>query len=93
MPLVLPPERSRWWSRAGQSSSGLFTSSSEQAATPSSLDAGGLSPSATASASATSSSFASRWVRWRPRCGSSPPPASAAPTPSPRCSKGAALPR
>jgi hypothetical protein len=31
--------------------------------------------------------------RWRPRCGSLPPPASAAPTPSPRRSKGAALAR
>jgi hypothetical protein len=36
---------------------------------------------------------ASSWGRWRPRCGSSLPPASAAPTPSPRQSNGAALPR
>jgi hypothetical protein len=40
-----------------------------------------------ASASATTSSSASSWGRWRPRCGSSPPPASTAPTPSPWCSK------
>jgi hypothetical protein len=41
---------------------------------------------------ATSSSTSS-WGRWRPRCRSSLPSASAAPTPSPRRSKGAALPR
>jgi hypothetical protein len=52
-----------------------------------------VSPSATASASATTSSSASSWGRWRPRCGSSPPPASAAPTPSPWRSEGAALAR
>jgi hypothetical protein len=46
---------------------------------------------ATVSASATASSSASSWGRWRPRCGSSPPSASAAPPPSPRWSKGAAL--
>jgi hypothetical protein len=71
----------------------LLTSSSERAAMPSSPGAGGPLPSATASASVTASSSASSWGRWRPRCGSSPPPASAAPTSSPRRSKGAVLPR
>jgi hypothetical protein len=32
MPPALPLVRSCWWSRAGQSSSGLWTSSSERAA-------------------------------------------------------------
>jgi hypothetical protein len=65
----------------------------ERAATPSSPGAGGPLPSATASASVTTSSSASSWGRWRPRCGSSPPLASAAPTLSPRQSEGVALPR
>jgi hypothetical protein len=70
-----------------------LTSSLERAAMPSSPGARGHSPSVTVSASATTSSSASSWGRWRPRCGSSLPPASAAPSPSPRQSKGAASPR
>jgi hypothetical protein len=68
-----------------------LTSSSERAALPPSLGVGGHSPWATVSASVTTSSSASSWRRWRPRCGSSPPVVSAAPSPSLRQSKGAAL--
>jgi hypothetical protein len=60
---------------------------------PSSPGARGPLPSATASTSVTTSFSTSSWGRWRPRCGSSLPLVSAAPTPSPRRSKGAALPR
>jgi hypothetical protein len=55
--------------------------------------AGGPLPSVIASASATTSSSASSWGRLRPRCRSSPPVASAAPTPSPRRSEEEVLAR